>query len=149
MTSHNPILLGLALALAISGSGQAQTTQNHSQDARLAYLRKDDQCQAYIGAFMSVTDDKWSPSAEDKALLAAVLGLTDRIIYDAHKLGEQVGVDAATEVAVQVTTEINQRSRRFDNLPPGAERAAALRADLAPDIQKCVELGEVLEKPPK
>ena len=144
-----PALLSLTLALAVAGPGLAQSTRNYSEDGRVTYLRRDDRCQAYIGAFMAVSADAYSPSEEDKALLAEMLRMTDRIIYDAHKYGEQVGADAVTDVVAQVTTDVNQRSHRFDNLPAGAARAAALRADLTPDIRECLARAELLEKPPE
>jgi hypothetical protein len=149
MTLRISALLGLTLTLAAAGPGLAQPTRNYSEDGRVTYLRQDDRCQAYIGAFMAVTDDEFSPSPEDKALLAGMLQMADRIIYDAHKYGEQVGADAVTDVVAQVTTDVNQRSHRFDHLPAGAARAAALRADLTPDIRDCLDRAERLEKPPQ
>ncbi|WP_304186799.1 hypothetical protein [Phenylobacterium aquaticum] len=142
-------LLGLSMALAAAGDAHAQSIPKYGEDARIGYLRQDDRCQGYIGAFMAVTEDRLSPSAEDQALMARMLQFTDRIVYEAHKYAEQVGSDAVTDVVTHVTTEINQLAHKYDNLPEGAVRAAALRADIAPVIRDCLDRALVMDKPPE
>ena len=144
MTLKNPTLLA-ALALLVASPTVAQPVGLTPRDGPLYRLRQADLCQLRIGGFISLTKPENNPTQGDIDLMGQTYAVAAQIIHEGKVLAKQVGPEAEKRVLDDLLPGWYAALKHGDGQP---DKAAILRADIAPGLRTCIAHAQTLPMPP-